>query len=94
MNDNRQRLSEAVGLLHTLAQTLMRAIRARPGRVSTSDLAELRRFEALARAEAISADMADSIAATRRALVRLDAARPRAWPARRSKGGDDARTSV
>ena len=73
MNDNTTDFGRALELTQELARTLMRSIQAQPGRVNASDMAAIRRFEALAHRGELSEDLADAISATRRTLARLNA---------------------
>ncbi|TXM66511.1 hypothetical protein FV226_23360 [Methylobacterium sp. WL12] len=73
MNDNMNERGKALELTQELARTLMRSIQAQPGRVSSSDMATIRRLEASAHRGELSNDLADAISATRRTLARLNA---------------------
>ncbi|TXM92238.1 hypothetical protein [Methylobacterium sp. WL116] len=73
MNENMNELGKTLELMQELARTLMRSIQAQPGRVSTADMAAIRRLEAAAYSGELSEDLADAISATRRALARLNA---------------------
>lgn len=73
MNDNVNEVSKALELTQELARTLMRSIQAQPGRVSSSDMIAIRRFEVTAQRGELSEDLADAISATRRTLARLNA---------------------